>query len=78
MREDGISVKKCPKFIAHNFVVISFEDMATKKQQQQEKAKTSLQEISRSWDPFVLYGMLGKWRTSMVSAIPGQRSSVRV
>ena len=35
-----------------------------------------MQEISRLF--FELDGMLDKWRTNMFSAIPGQRSSVRV
>ena len=89
MREDNISVKKCPKFIAHNFrmkwswnfvsfVLISFKDMTTKKQQQEEKAKHKFARNQQIVGPLRAGWNAGKWQTSMVSAIPGQRSSVRV
>jgi hypothetical protein len=49
--------------------------MATNKQQENAKKKFARnQQIVAS----LRAGMLGKWRTNMVSAIPGQRSSVHV
>ena len=52
--------------------------MTTKKQQQEEKAKHKFARNQQIVGPLRAGWNAGKWQTSMVSAIPGQRSSVRV